>query len=293
MKYTNALNLPDPIVKAIENDDYDRGEETDYTVTELVDPPRKVALQHQHKNELQEDVADAIFKLLGKSMHKILEQAGVPERRFAITVSGKSIAGKPDRITKEGLVQDWKLTTVYQFQGGEVSAEIHAQLNCYAEILRQNGRAVTRLQAVGVFRDWSKRKAFRERFKGYPQKQVLVVEIPLWPSEHARAYLEARVRLHEAAKAALPECSPGERWARPEIFAVMKQGQKSAVRGSGKLQSRALAEAFIEMQKDKEKLSIEHRPGESVRCGYCAAAPFCDQWKKIQATQKSEPEDDE
>jgi hypothetical protein len=279
MKYTNRLGLPEPLANAVKNDTYDAGEDTDYSVTQLIDPPRKIALERENEEALTEDVADAIFRLLGQAVHTILERAGVPERRFAITVLGKTISGKIDRF-KDGLLQDWKVTTAYRFKDGKVPADVEAQLNCYAEILRQNGKKVERLEAVGILRDWSKLEVLRGGGE-YPPNQVAIVQVPLWPSEHAKAFLEGRVRLHEAAKEKLPECSAGERWARPDTYAVRKPGMARSVRN---LPSLKTAEEFIAMQKkDKEKLSVEFRAGESIRCkAYCAAAPFCLQWKKLQ-----------
>lgn len=282
MKYTNKQNLPAPLVKAIIDDDYDRGEDADYTITELIDPPRKRFLQKKYDAEIVVDVSDEIFRLLGKAVHNILERGGVPERRFAMTILGKTITGKPDRLTKEGLIQDWKVTTVYKFKDGEIPFELEAQLNGYAELMRQNGKKITAVEGVPIFRDWSKRKAQRERDAGYPQSQCLMARAPVWDPKDAIAFLEERVRLHEAAKIKLPDCTSEERWARPDIFAVMKKGRKSSLKN---FENREAAEEFIKVK--AIPLSIEHRPGESIRCqDYCSAAAFCEQWKKIQKVEE-------
>jgi len=285
MKHTNEMNLPEPIANAVKNDPYDKGEDADYSVTELIDPPRKIALQRIHQEEITEDVADGIFRLLGQAVHTILERAGVPERRFAVTVLGKTITGKMDRY-KDGLLQDWKVTSAYQFKGGKAPFNVECQLNCYAEILRQNGKKITRLEAVGILRDWSKLEVLRGG-GDYPAHQVIVAQVPIWPEEHAKKFLEARVSLHEAAKIQLPQCTDGERWSRPDVFAVMKKDRERAVR---LLATKQLAEDFISMQKDKTALLVVHRPGQNVRCeSYCYAAPFCEQWKRIQEGLKAGP----
>lgn len=243
MKYTNKFHFPEPIVNAIANDPYERGEDTDYTVTELIKPARQVALERTHDSEIEVDISDCIFRLLGQAVHSILERAGVPERRYTVTILGKQVSGKIDRyVAKVGLLQDWKVTTVYRFKGGVVPEDIHAQLNSYAELLRMNGHQVNDQEAVGILRDWSKLELLRGRGL-YPPHQTATVKIPIWPREHAKAFLEARVRAHEAAKVSLPECTDGERWAKPDWWAVMKVGRKSALRLLG---TEALAKAFIE-----------------------------------------------
>lgn len=280
MKYTNVLNLPEPIVKAVEKDLYDKGEGADYSITELVDPPRKQTLEKKHAEDLVTDVSDEIFKLLGQSVHTILERAGVPERRFAITILGKTITGKFDRY-KGGRLQDWKVTSAYRFKNGQAPFEVVAQLNGYAEIARQNGFPVEILEAVGILRDWSKLEVLRDKTKSYPRHQVVVVPVPIWTSEECIRYLEERVARHEAAKESLPECQDSERWARPEVWAVMKEKQ---VRAKRLFPNKPEAEAFIAKEKKPEGLSIVHRPGENIRCqSYCYAAPFCSQWREIQA----------
>jgi hypothetical protein len=277
MKYTNLLNVPEPIENAVKNDLYHPGEGTDYSVTELIDPPRKRTLEKKHDDEITVDVADEIYRLLGQAIHTILERAGVPERRFAITVLGKTVAGKIDRF-KDGVLQDWKVTTVYRFKNGVAPFEVEAQLNCYAEILRQNGMKVERLEANPIFRDWSKLAVLRD--PEIPRHQTIKVPVRMWTSEETRKYLADRVALHESAKLQLPDCSNEERWAKPDTYAVMKKDRERAVRV---LDTRALAEEFIALQKDQSSLYIVHRPGQNVRCqSYCSAAPFCEQWKKLQ-----------
>src|SRR3990167_5596923 len=47
MKLTNKQGLPQPLVEAVRNDSYGRGD-ADISVTQLLAPPRKVALIHEH-----------------------------------------------------------------------------------------------------------------------------------------------------------------------------------------------------------------------------------------------------
>lgn len=278
MRLTNKLGLPEPIVNAVANDGYTKGD-ADISVTSLLSPPRKVALEAAHFDELEEDASDRIWSLLGQSIHTILERAattGIAERRLSITVEGWRVSGGMDLYHSNGTLQDYKCVTVWKFKNGEVPMEYEQQLNMYAEILRQNAQPVKQLQIVGILRDWSKMEAQRDQ--NYPQAQVVVRDVKMWPEAQARAFIRERVLLHKQARIELPECTPEERWQKPDMFAVTKPGAKRAIRVfTSEEDARKLAE-FI------TGAIIQKRPGESTRCtSYCAAAKFCTQFKAAES----------
>lgn len=272
MKLTNRLGLPQPIVDAVKNDGYTRGD-ADISVTELLDPPMLRALKVKHEEELEEDVSDRIFSLLGQTMHGILERSettGIAERRLSINVEGWNVSGGMDRyVSKSGLLQDYKLTTIWKTKGKKIPEEWAKQLNIYAEMLRQNGDAVNKLEIVAIYRDWSKAQAEREA--DYPQQQVEVIDIPLIESDVVMSFITERVRLHqEASKGNYSPCTKEERWEKDEKYAVMKGGQKRAVKLFDNQQE---AINFVGWTKN---YTIEHRSGTSVRCeNYCAVKNFC------------------
>ena len=74
MKITNRMNLPQPLVSAIERDPYVRV--GDVSVTSLAKSPRQFWLERRHAEEIEEDASDRIWALLGSIGHKILERAG-------------------------------------------------------------------------------------------------------------------------------------------------------------------------------------------------------------------------
>ena len=82
------------------------------------------------------------------------------------------------------------------------------------------------------------------------------------------------------------ECSPSERWASPDKWAVMKEGRKTAVKVCD-TEEEALN--FIEeLEKDKDKHFVEQRKGQDKKCSdYCACCEFCSYYK---AMKKSEEE---
>lgn len=274
MKLTNLLNLPQPIVDAVANDSYSRGD-AEVSVTGLLRPPRISALEKLYESEITEDAADRIWSLVGQVVHGVLERAdktGIAERRLFIDVGGIRVSGQMDRYV-DGVLQDYKFVTAYKFKDKKAPKEFEEQLNCYAEILRQNGHEVKKLQLVGILRDWSKLEARRDA--SYPQKQVTVVDVPLWPQPKAMAFLMNRVEAYKAAHHVLPECSPEERWARPNTWAVIKPGASRATKlYDNEKEAKAHAERIGQ--------EVEYRPGENVRCAnYCSVSSFCVQFKKL------------
>jgi len=282
MKLTNKLNLPQPIEKAVANDGYDSGI-CDISVTSLLKPPQQRALEIRHKEELTEDVSDRIWSLLGQVVHGILERAeetAIAEERLFIDVEGWKVGGQMDRfLLKEGLLQDYKFVTVYKIRDG-VPEEYAKQLNIYAHILRKNGKKVKKLQIVAILRDWSKNQYAREG-DPYPAQQVVLLDVPIIPDEEVEAYIKERVLLHKEAISLpsdqLPECSKEDRWAKDDVWAVMKKGNKKAVRLCANEEAANLA-----VETAGTNHYVQFRQGESIRCkSYCLAAPFCEQYKKI------------
>jgi hypothetical protein len=279
MKTTNRFGLPAPIVEAIRRDTYTKGE-ADFSVTGLLRPPRIAELERRHDEEIEEDVSEHVYRLLGQTMATVLERAGVPERRFImeIEVDGKmySVSGKPDRF-KDGVLQDWKLTTAWKAKGQACPDEFEKQLNMYGELMRANSYEVRALEAVLILRDWSKLEMFRN--EDYPRAQVAVLSAPVWPSDIVQQFMRSRIRIHLAARKQLPFCSKEDRWAKDDVFAVMKKGRKTAVR---LFNNEIAAKNFIQEQElDPALHYVERRPGESTRCKfYCPVGKFCEQYQK-------------
>ena len=294
MLITNKANLSQPLVDAVLNDGYSRGN-SDISVTQLIDPPRKVELIRRHDDKLEEDVSDRIFALFGQAIHTILERAdrtGDVENRLYATVGPWTVSGQFDRVALiedvEGkhVLQDYKTAKVGELMRG-VKAERELQLNCLAYLARLHGYSVDKLEAIFILRDWSKVRAAKD--PTYPQKQVEVVELPLWPAWRAAMYMTERTALHRNVREGtipLPDCTDEERWASPEKFAVKKPNTKRALR---LFDTEEAALEYIVTEKKAKGAYVEHRPGENIRCAfYCAAAPVCDQWQAIKTDGEDE-----
>jgi hypothetical protein len=280
MRITNRAGLPAAIVEAVRNDPYDAGD-CNISVTRLIGPPQIRILERRHADELTEDASDRIWSLVGQIGHKILERAeaeALAETRLFADAAGWTISGQFDRMVllPDGTLQDYKFTSVWAVVDGP-KPEWEAQLNVLRWLADANGYPPIRgLQLVAILRDWSRGKA--RQGGDYPQQQVKVLPVPLWPLEEAARYVRERVLLHQeaercaAAGEPLPQCTDAERWARPTKYAVKKPGRKSAVRVlDAEGEAREIAATVPSGY-------VETRHGESVRCAdYCAVADFCAQ----------------
>lgn len=286
---TNRANLPEPLVRAIQLDPYDASG-CDYSTTTLIKPPRIVALEKQHADEIVEDASDRIWSLMGQIGHLILERAGMGElveRRFKMAVYGRVVGGQVD-LWKENTLLDYKFTSIWSAMHG-VKPEWEQQMNINAALCQENGVNVEKAEIVAIYRDWSVGEA--RRHKDYPQRQVQVLPVKLWPIYDQHKFMIERVKLHEAAigrgpltskcdfsESNLPQCSPLERWAKPDKWALLKKGQKRALR---LFDSEDIAESVAEDMND-EHIYIEFRPGVNVRClDYCSVSQWCEQFKKL------------
>jgi hypothetical protein len=280
MRLTNRLNLPASIVAAVANDPYSAGA-SDISVTKLITPPYQRQLLRGVGGELVEDVADRIWSLMGQIGHALIERmpldpaTSVAEQRLFTTVLGKIVSGQFDLIENHVLT-DFKFTSVWSRDG---KIEWEQQLNllnalCWLHFLetKDNRYVINGLQIVAVFRDWTKNKV---GIGDYPESQVAVIPINLWPIETALAYLRDRVQLHYSENPA--PCTDEERWATDEVWAVMKKGRKSAVKLHA-LEQKAMDHA----DKLGKGHTVVHRPRQYKRCeGYCSASSICPTWQAV------------
>lgn len=284
MRITNKFGLPDAIVRAVKNDGYTKGD-ADYSVSDLITPPRVLALRREYWDDLEEDASDRVWSLFGQAVHHIADRANledIAERRLYWTILGKTISGQMDNYKrKTGVLSDYKTATVSKFSFGDFK-DWEEQQNIYAQLLRWHDDPINRIEIIALVRDHRPREAEQaaKNNKSYPQKS-LKIELPLWPEVRAIAFIKERITLHERAKKILPECSPQERWASASAWAIRKYGQKNAVNGYANIASEETAKKALETLGKGHY--IEHRPGRNRRCegGYCIAARFCSQFKSL------------
>lgn len=282
MNLTNIHGLPDALVNAVKNDPYTGG--GDISVTKLIDAPQRRALRKRYADLVVEDVSERIWSLMGQAVHTVLERAGTSalvEERLYSTVDDWSVSGQFDRLhLEDGVLQDWKVCSTYKADG-DVSWE--RQLNCLRWLAHKNGYVVNKLQVIAIFRDWKPSEA--KRNPDYPQRNVAIIEVPVWTLDEAEAYVKQRVSLHKSTDVqdnpSAVECTEEDRWYSGTSYALMKEGGKRAKR---------VVAIKEELGDIPEGHYIEERPGVNRRCeGYCEVAPFCPQFKRIQEQQQAQP----
>ena len=265
---TNKHGLPEALVRAVRNDPYTGG--GDISVTKLIDSPQRRQLWRQHEADIEEDVSERIWSLLGQAVHHILERAGTDtmvEERLYAEVDGWTLSGQFDRLhLASKTLSDYKVTTTYKAKGDDNWTR---QLNVLRWLAFQNGLIVDHLEIVAIFRDF--RKSEVDRNPEYPQQAVKVIPVSVWPLDETEAYIRERVRLHQLAQTGMADvwCSDEERWYTGDKWALVKPGGKRALR--------VLDEKPDEVP---EGLVLEHRPGIYRRCEqYCEVAKWCSQWQ--------------
>ena len=285
MKLTNNYGLPQTFVNVLHRSPYTKGK-AHLSATELLSSPRITQLRKLHWNDLEEDVADKFFAIMGTAVHSVLElgkeENHVVEQRLHANVDGYDISGAIDLqvIDPDGIsITDYKTTGAWAVMNPKPDWE--QQLNIYAWLVEKVKKVpVKQVQIVAIIRDHNKREAkYKE---GYPPAPIKIIDIPLWSFEERDSFIKNRIKLHADAHFAietgadLPLCTPDEMWEKPTVYAVRKIGN---LRAKSLHDTKGKAEAAIEeLGKGYE---IEVREGERTRCAdYCQVRDFCGQWKE-------------
>jgi hypothetical protein len=281
LKITNNHGAPATLVALANKNHYSKGA-ADYSITELLSPPRVRRLRERHDARLEQDVSDMLWSLLGSALHVVAERASadqhVTEERIFAEIDGVKVSGAIDlqEMTEQGvIITDYKFTSAYSVMNEK--KEWEEQLNLYKWLVESRKRIpVIGLRICALIRDFSR----HDRRENYPASPIHMVEIPMWDSVKAEAFVRARLHLHAEAKFAdameepLPPCSDEERWFSETTYAVKKEGRKTAVRVFKTIEeAKELAQ--------KEKGYVETRAGEPRRCtgNYCNVAEYCDQYQ--------------
>ena len=304
MNVTNKYGLPASIFDVLKGKDFNLADQKDniFWLTKLINSPKIVTLEKRHWNEMEEDVSEKVFRVLGQAMHATIQYSQDKANRLTeekayidcetMTVHTLPVGAKlsdqkwysDDKIFlslrldcydgTDKVVEDYKVTSVWGvIIDGQPKPEWIAQNSIAAYVLRKIGFEVLGQRNILILRDWSKGKVGSD--PKYPAIPMHVyATTALWGDKEVEEYIRERVRLHVAAMSApddgIKECSLEDRWGKQEVVAVMKTGRKTAV----KLYP-TMTEAKMHAAKEKE-LYVEHRPGEDTRCeNYCSVKAFC------------------
>jgi hypothetical protein len=281
MIITNKHGVPEPLVTLASKEYYSKGA-SQYSVTEIMSPPKIKRLREQYNDQIKQDVSDMLWNLLGSALHVVMERGVTDgwtmEERLYKEVDGVTVSGAIDiqQETPEGVVIiDYKFTSAWAVM--QEKEEWQQQLNVYKWLVETVKRKkVVGLKICALVRDFNR----HETKEGYPKASIEMVDIPMWDSVTTEAYVRERLNLHRDAKVSadfgdeLPPCSDTDRWQSETIYAVKREGRKTAIRLFKTIEeANELAE--------KEKGYVETRLGEPKRCtgNYCGVAEWCEQYQ--------------
>jgi hypothetical protein len=287
MKITNKFNVPETLVALATRDYYSKGK-SDYSVTEIISPPRIQRLRRTHFEEIEQDVSDMLWMLLGTALHVVAERSEVSghtnEERLSAGINGIILSGAIDlqKDDEDGVtITDYKFTSAWALMNDK--PEWEQQQNIYKYLVeRVKKKPVKGLKICALIRDWSRRDA--QNKSDYPQAPIQVIDIPMWTFDRTEAFIKERVEMHRDSKVSadwgdeLPLCSDEERWLRPTTYAVKKDGRKTAIRV---FDTQDEADALLKEMPEKDKGFIEIRKGEAVRCtgNFCGVSQWCSQFQ--------------
>ena len=282
MIITNKHGVPAPLVTLATKEYYSKGE-SQYSVTELMSPPKVKRLREQFHDQVETDVADMLWSMLGSALHVVMERGQtdgwITEERIFTEVDGVTISGAIDlqHETPDGVILiDYKFTSAWAVM--QDKEEWAQQLNIYKWLVETVKRKkVIGLQICAMVRDFSR----HDTREGYPKAPVAMVDIPMWDSITTEAYVRERLEMHRNAKVAIDfgeevqPCTPEERWFSETTYAVKRDGRKTAIRVF-----KTIEEANELVAKEKDSY-VETRIGEPRRCigDFCGVAKWCKQYQ--------------
>lgn len=287
MKITNKKKLP----TALEN--FAKGHEKPwtekhYSATTILAPTREILLKRRHDGEIEMDVSDMVWLILGSAVHKIMEEhdkTGMAEISFKEKIVDEYyLTGRADLYNEETYsLEDYKTASVWKMIFKDFE-DWKKQGLIYSWLLRKQGKFVQKLKFHALLKDWNTGDKRRAQFKGdyYPENPIVTWEYNVTSADiqEIEDFINLRFRqLIDAEKVSddeLPICTPEERWNTGDKFAVMKEGRKTAIRV---FDNKEDANNFIKFE--EPKAVIQNRPGEDKRCkDYCAAREFCSHYHK-------------
>jgi hypothetical protein len=285
MKVTNKFNVPQTLVTLATREYYSKGG-SQYSMTELLSPPRVRRLREQYNSEISTDVTDLMWQMLGSALHVVMERGQtdghITEERINAEIDGVTLSGQIDLQSEENggvVITDYKFCSAWAVMNEKPEWEY--QLNGYKWLVETvKKQKVVGLRICALIRDYNR----HENREGYPAAPIQMIDIPMWDTVKAETFIRERLELHRNAKVshdfgeALPECSPEERWQSETTYAVKRDGRKTAIRVF-----KTIEEANELAQ--KEKGYVETRQGEPKRCtgNYCGVADWCEQYQREKA----------
>ena len=292
---TNKLNLPQPFVEAATSSHEYKPHR--YSVTEVLGGTCEAILKRRHSGEGEEDVADRVWAIFGTAVHEVLRHAKgtdtqLQENWMSVPIEGTEyeISGIFDLYDDStGTVTDYKTASTWKVKFGDFS-DWRKQTLAYCWMLRKFGFDARRGEIVALLKDHSKRDARLKASEGYPPHPVYQISWDFTDEDFDQiesdvdAWFAEVVHEETVEDAYLEPCSPEQRWHKDDKWAVMRKGQKRAVKlFDSKDDALGFMDWLLNQASNKGKpLYIEERRGEDTKCeSYCSVAEFCPYYQAL------------
>ena len=289
MKLENKHNAPKAFMNFCADDKYSRGD-SDYSVTDLLEEPRIVALKKMYPDIGVEDPYENPWKYIGTMFHSILEEYSpddeLSEERIFSEVDGVKISGAMDVqiIDEEGNVSigDYKTTSVFSLKDVD---KWEKQLNLYRWLVeREKGLTVTKLTIYAFLRDW--KISMSEKIRDYPPTPGITVDIDLWHKHRVEDFVRFRIDQHEQceglAEPKLPHCTHHGRWPSGTLYTV----EPLEISGPEKKKlfktKREANKYYDGLELTEQMTTFQDKTFETYRrCkSYCDFSSVCSAWKE-------------
>lgn len=315
MQITNVTGIQLPLAVWLATDGYDfyRGTRRAISATGLLKGTRKILLGERldEGTATTPDLTSYIPSRLGHTIHDGIEKAwkgdyvdsmrklGYPEKlirriainptevgpdtipiwieqRFEREIMGYAVTGKFDMIL-EGVIQDFKSTSVYSMISGSKEKDFQLQGSIYRWLNPEKATA-DHMVIHFIFTDWS--KAQSRQSNDYPQQRVMSHRVELLSLPETEAWIKAKLRALEASadlpEDQLPRCTPEDLWMGPSVWKYWLDPAKAGVQKSSKNSDSYQDALDYQASKGGRGVIIEV-PGKPRACAYCPAFPICSQ----------------
>jgi len=329
---TNKYGFPEPLLRALSFDGYEkRGY---ISVTSLIDSPKVRLIRNNFEYyedvsdlvwSVQGSAMHTVLERACEMISKYDRDNGILEPRYIaehkmdykflghhLTDNGEGvhITGTLDllHVLKPRILFDYKNTTVWKIikckktvdergsviykAGKDDVVDWQKQLNMYAHMYyKLHGIKIEKIRVIVFVKDWTAREAYKE---DYPEKPVVMVDIPVYSDESIEKFIVKRIETHYAAERifntegidAVPECTPEERWSSPPTYKIMPyEGAKRAISGgvyeitSKEEENKAIAH-YNALKLNDSKIFLKKVLGEDRRCeNYCPLKIHCHYFK--------------
>lgn len=196
------------------------------------------------------------------------------EQRTNKAIGKYTISGKFDFIS-EGVVQDFKTSSVYAYKYQSSNASYKAQGSIYRWL---NPKIITKdeLHIHYIFKDWSSKSATND--PTYPQAPFITQKIPMMSIQETEQYIIDKLiqieKFIDAADADIPLCSDEDLWRTEPVFKYYKNPLKTQ-RSTANFDNKQ--DAFIRLNQDGSVGIVKEIPGEVKACKTCPALGICEQ----------------